>query len=82
MEFLGPVTKLRGRMIRPHDLEIFNQPVAGAVEAEVVKLQRIGFEVRAELRAEGEEPWAQLTRGQAEALELAAGSRVWVRTLD
>jgi sulfate transport system ATP-binding protein len=82
MGFLGPVTTLRGKMIRPHDLEIFNQHVDGAVEAEVLKLQRIGFEVRAELRAGGDEPWAQLTRGQAEALELTAGSRVWVRTLD
>jgi sulfate transport system ATP-binding protein len=82
MEFLGPVTTLGGRMMRPHDLEIFTEHVDNAIEAEVLRLQRIGFEVRAELRAGGEEPWAQLTRGQAEALELAAGSRVWVRPLD
>jgi sulfate transport system ATP-binding protein len=82
MEFLGPVTTLRGKMVRPHDLEIFTEHVDGSVEAEVLKLQRIGFEVRAELRAGADEPWAQLTRGQAEALELSAGTRVWVRTLD
>ena len=34
---------------------------------------------RAELRVGDEEPWAQLTRGQAESLELVEGSRVWVR---
>ena len=81
MEFLGPVTHLGGRLVRPHDLEIFASHVDNAVEAEVVKLQRIGFEVRAELRAGDEQPWAQLTRGQAEALALAPGSRVWVRPL-
>jgi len=81
MEFLGPVTRLGGRLVRPHDLEIFHSHVDNAVEAEVIRLQRIGFEVRAELRAGDEQPWAQLTRGQAEALGLAAGSRVWVRPL-
>lgn len=82
MEFLGPVTRLGGRLVRPHDLEIFTQHVDNSIEAEVIRLQRIGFEVRAELQAGGEQPWAQLTRGQAEALELATGSRVWVRPLD
>jgi sulfate transport system ATP-binding protein len=81
MEFLGPVTSLGGRMVRPHDLEIFTERVDNAIEAEVLRLQRIGFEVRAELQAGGDTPWAQLTRGQAEALELTAGSRVWVRPL-
>jgi sulfate transport system ATP-binding protein len=79
MEFLGPVTTLGGRLVRPHDLEIFHDRVDNAVEAEVTKLQRIGFEVRAELNTGAEQPWAQLTRGQAEALELTIGSRVWVR---
>jgi sulfate transport system ATP-binding protein len=81
MEFLGPVTRIRGRLVRPHDLELSNHPLAGSVAAEVTRLQRIGFEVRAELRAGADEPWAQLTRGQAESLELAAGSRVWVRPI-
>jgi sulfate transport system ATP-binding protein len=45
----------------------------------VTRLQRIGFEVRAELSAADERPWAQLTRGEAESLRLAEGSEVWVR---
>src|SRR4051794_4720455 len=80
MEFLGPVTRLGGKLVRPHDVDIFTEQVEGSVPAEVTRLQRIGFEVRAELRAGDEEPWAQLTRGQAESLRLADGSRVWVRT--
>jgi sulfate transport system ATP-binding protein len=79
MEFLGPITRLGGKLVRPHDVDISTERVDGSVEAEVTRLQRIGFEVRAELRAGDEELWAQLTRGQAEHLELAEGSRVWVR---
>jgi sulfate transport system ATP-binding protein len=79
MEFLGPVTTLGGRLVRPHDIELTPHHVDGSVEAEVTRLQRIGFEVRAELRAGDETPWAQMTRGQAEHLELAEGTRVWVR---
>ncbi len=81
MGFLGPVTTLGGRLVRPHDVELFTAPVDGSVEAEVVRLQRIGFEVRAELRAGAERPWAQLTRWQAEALELRPGTTVWVRSV-
>jgi sulfate/thiosulfate transport system ATP-binding protein len=79
MEFLGPVTRLGGRLVRPHDLELFDTQLDGTVAAQITRLQRIGFEVRAELAAGDDAPWAQLTRGQAEALELSEGSRVWVR---
>jgi sulfate transport system ATP-binding protein len=80
MEFLGPVTCLSGRMVRPHDIEVFDHPLPGSVSATVSRLQRIGFEVRAELRAGDETPWAQLTRGQADALELVPDREVWIRT--
>ena len=82
MEFLGPVTSLDGRLVRPHDLEVFAEPAERAVPAEVTRIQRIGFEVRAELRTADDELWAQLTRGQAEGLALTGGSRVWVRPPD
>jgi sulfate/thiosulfate transport system ATP-binding protein len=52
------------------------------VPGEITRLQRIGFEVRAELRVGDQTPWAQLTRGQAESLQLVEGSRVWVRAAD
>jgi sulfate transport system ATP-binding protein len=79
MSFLGPVTRLGDRMVRPHDIEVFAAPADGAVAAQVARVQRIGFAVRAELRAGPDDVQVQLTRGQAEALELAAGSSVWVR---
>ena len=37
MSFLGPVTHHRGRMVRPHDLEIFTTPEAATIEAEVTR---------------------------------------------
>ncbi|HEY2166255.1 MAG TPA: sulfate ABC transporter ATP-binding protein [Jatrophihabitantaceae bacterium] len=79
MGFLGPVTTLGGQMVRPHDVEIFTEHVDGAVPGQVAKLQRIGYEVRATVRTSDGEPWVQLTRGQAEALQLTGGSAVWLR---
>jgi sulfate transport system ATP-binding protein len=79
MSFLGPVTQLNGAMVRPHDIEILTADALGSVEATVIRIQRIGFEVRAELQANGSQPWVQLTRGQAEVLDLDVGSVVWLR---
>jgi sulfate transport system ATP-binding protein len=79
MEFLGPVTTFGERLVRPHDLEVFDRAVPDTVPANVTRLQRIGFEVRVEMRAGEQTPWAQLTRGQAEALALIPGREVWIR---
>jgi sulfate/thiosulfate transport system ATP-binding protein len=79
MGFLGPVTRLDGRLVRPHDIDIFTGPADGAVRSTVLRLQRIGFEVRAELDAGGSRPWVQLTRGQAESLRIDTGMTVWLR---
>ncbi|MFN2561729.1 MAG: sulfate/molybdate ABC transporter ATP-binding protein [Jatrophihabitans sp.] len=79
MSFLGPVTSLSDRLVRPHDIEVFTSPVADAVPAEVTRLQRVGFEVRAEMATAAPTPtMVQLTRGQSEALDLVDGSRVWL----
>jgi sulfate transport system ATP-binding protein len=79
MSFLGPVTRLEGKLVRPHDIDVFTEPTAGAVQSTVTRLQRIGFEVRAELRSGDSTPWVQLTRGQADSLRMAEGAMVWLR---
>jgi sulfate transport system ATP-binding protein len=80
MSFLGPVTTLGGRQVRPHDIEVFTSPVDDAVPAQISRLQRVGFEVRAEMATSAEEPTTvQLTRGQSEALNLVEGSPVWLQ---
>jgi sulfate/thiosulfate transport system ATP-binding protein len=81
MRFLGPVTTLDGQLVRPHDLDLFRVAAPGAREATVQRTQRVGHEVRIDLHV-GEQPlWVQLTRGQADSLELEAATpaRLWVR---
>jgi sulfate/thiosulfate transport system ATP-binding protein len=80
MSFLGPVTTLDGRLVRPHDIEILSSPGAGACKGEIARVQRVGFEVRAEMRTDASVPTiAQLTRAQAETLRLTPGTTVWLR---
>src|SRR3954469_25879062 len=80
MGFLGPVARLGGGLVRPHDLVLRPDPEAGAVEAQVTRIVHLGFEVRVELQlASDGEVAAQLTRYEAEQLELAPGDIVYVR---
>lgn len=80
MEFVGAVNRLGDAFVRPHDLEVSLEPNGSTKEAMIVRLVPLGFDVRLELvRDDGEALAAQLTRDQAEALELAAGQIVYVR---
>jgi sulfate transport system ATP-binding protein len=82
MSFLGPVTTLEGRLVRPHDIEIFTSAVPDAVPAKIARLQRVGFEVRAEMiTGAGPTTTVQLTRGQSEARNLAEGAAVWLQAV-
>ena len=80
MRFVGPVSELSGRWIRPHDVEILVEPTEGASEAQIDRIVHLGFEVRVELSlGDGESTWAQTTRTQVEELELTEGQIVWLR---
>jgi sulfate transport system ATP-binding protein len=80
MGFVGPVNRVGKEFIRPHDLVIQHIPEDGAAEAMIERIVHLGFEVRVELElAEGDPLWAQLTRAQAEELELAEKQIVYVR---
>ena len=80
MGFVGPVNRVGREFIRPHDIVIQHIPEEGAVEAMIERIVHLGFEVRVELElAEGDPLWAQLTRAQAEELELAEKQIVYVR---
>ena len=80
MSFIGPVTRLGGRLLRPHDLVLGTHPEAGATPGIVVRVVRLGFEVRVDVSTAGGEVRVQLTRGDAEELDVQAGRRVFVRT--
>ena len=80
MGFLGPVSRLDGRLVRPHDVTVSLSPSDGAIEAMIARVVHLGFEVRLELELpEGALARAQLTRAQSEELELARGDVVYVR---
>jgi sulfate transport system ATP-binding protein len=80
MKFLGPVSRIGERLIRPHDLTVSGEPGDGALEAIVNRVVHLGFEVRVELALADEETLsAQLTRAEADELEIKPGDIVWVR---
>jgi sulfate transport system ATP-binding protein len=80
MRFLGPVSRIGERLIRPHDLALSPEPGDGALEAIVTRVVHLGFEVRVEVAlADGESLSVQLTRAEADQLEVTAGDIVWVR---
>jgi sulfate transport system ATP-binding protein len=80
MGFVGPVTRLGELFIRPHDIEVRRHPNGTTSEAMVERLVHLGFEVRADLVLhDGQRLQAQLSREDAEELELAKGQIVFVR---
>ena len=80
MGFVGPVSRLGGRLVRPHDVTISVAALQDSIEAMVKRVVHLGFEVRIELELpDGSEARAQLTRAQAEQLELGTGDIVYVR---
>jgi sulfate/thiosulfate transport system ATP-binding protein len=80
MSFVGPVNRLGEAWIRPHDLEVRHEPNGHSTEAMVERVVHLGFEVRAELVLDdGRRVSAQVTRDEAEALELQEGQIVFVR---
>jgi sulfate transport system ATP-binding protein len=83
MSFVGLVTTLGGRLVRPHDVQVMQAPEAESDEAVVERVSRLGFEVRVELtRASGERVVAQLSRAEERELELREGDIVHVRGVD
>ena len=48
MGFVGPVSRLGERWVRPHDIEVLEDHEDGALQALVERVARVGFEVRIE----------------------------------
>jgi sulfate/thiosulfate transport system ATP-binding protein len=83
MSFLGPVTTLAGRLIRPHDLDLRTEPFPGAYPGQIADLNRVGFEVRLDIALDDEQQPAPVhvtqTRAEAAAKRLRTGDRVWLK---
>ena len=80
MSFVGPAHRLGEAWIRPHDLEVSLEPNGRTRRGMVERVVHLGFEVRAELILDdGRRVSAQVTRNEAEELELHEGQIVFVR---
>ena len=91
LSFLGQVSTLDGKVVRPHDirlgrsseLAIPSHEVAetAVIKATVGRVTFLGFEVRVELEeTETGNPFtAEITRGDALALALEPGDQIYVR---
>jgi sulfate transport system ATP-binding protein len=80
MGFLGPVSEVDGKLVRPHDMTISRTAGAGLIEAQVKRVIHLGFEVRVELELSGHgTARVQLTRHQVQELELHEGEIVYIR---
>jgi sulfate/thiosulfate transport system ATP-binding protein len=80
MSFVGRANRFGDAWVRPHDLEVVLEPNGTTREAMVERVVHLGFEVRCELvRDDGEQFAVQLTRDEADTLELARGQIVYVR---
>ena len=82
MSFLGPVTTLDGHLVRPHDLEIETHPFADAYPGRIERFNRVGFEVRLDVRLIEDDAalpvLVTLTRAEATAKALETGVPVWI----
>ena len=81
MSFLGPVTRLAGTLIRPHDLELERGHTGDGHRGRVVRITRVGFEVRVSVQPDdgGEPVLVTHTRTHHRHLGLHEGDPVTVR---
>jgi sulfate transport system ATP-binding protein len=80
MGFVGPVTRMGESFIRPHDVELRLEPNGTTSEAMVERLVHLGFEVQVDLVLDdGQRLLAQVSREDAEQLELHQGQIIFAR---
>ena len=80
MSFVGPVNRLGDEFVRPHDIDILLEPNGSSEEAMIDRIVHLGFEVRVEFTlGDGRFLWVQITKAEADELELAEGQIVHVR---
>jgi sulfate/thiosulfate transport system ATP-binding protein len=80
MSFVGPVTRVGDRLVRPHDVQVLTEPGERSEQAVVTRIVKLGFEVRVELLPpEGDVLTAQLSRTEFDQLELVEGQIVHIR---
>lgn len=80
MSFVGEVNRDQDGLVRPHDVELKINDGDGRREAMISRIAHFGFVVRVELVLDSGEPLvAQITRDEAEQLELVEGQIIFAQ---
>jgi sulfate/thiosulfate transport system ATP-binding protein len=80
MTFVGDANVLGDVLVRPHDIQFLREPVAGAVQAMIVRVTILGRDAKVELHDEkGGEIVALVTRDLFDELDLWRGQTVWIQ---
>jgi sulfate transport system ATP-binding protein len=82
MHLAAAVSGIGDALLRPREVHLIGEPDGVGTEALVVRIVRLGSELRVELRlGDGATIWGRLSREEAEELELRDGQIVAVRLL-
>jgi sulfate transport system ATP-binding protein len=80
MTFVGDANLVGDVLVRPHDIELLQEPADGAIEAMIVRVTILGRDAKVELHgSDGTEIVALLTRDQFDEAGFWRGQTVWVR---
>ena len=80
MRFVGDANVVGGALVWSDDLELFDEPTDGSVEAMIVRVTMLGRDVKVELHdVDGAEIVAVIARRRFDELGLWRGQTVWVR---
>ena len=80
MTFVGDAQPMGDLLVRPHDIELLDEPVAGADEAKIVRFTMLGRDVKVELHdANGAELLVLMTRDAFEEGGFWRGQDIWAR---
>jgi sulfate transport system ATP-binding protein len=82
MRFLGPVTQLGNRLVRPHDIQLAASDPGDGVAGTVARIVRVGFEVRVDVSTDDEVVVVTHTRAEFLGLGIEVGSPVWLRRVE
>jgi sulfate transport system ATP-binding protein len=80
MSFVGEAQQLGNALVRPHDVELVDAPVEGALEAMIVRVTILGRDVKVELHdPSGAEIVALMTRERFDEAGFWRGQTVWMQ---
>ncbi len=91
MSFMGPVNVMAtaegstetATYVRPHDLILFEEPTEETLEARLVRLTHLGWQIQADLELKGGQNLTmQLSREQVQRLNLVANQSVHVQVFN